>query len=221
MSFNKIIDDLYVFYGNLSANTYLFNLKKPILIDPGIHNEEDFMQALKDLGIRKDDIKTILLTHSHFDHFINCKLFPSADIFCSEVAARDLREKDSLATVSFWIQNSYYPSKLNILKPDQELDFDNFRLKVIEAKGHTFGDIVFYDKKKKLLFSGDTLFWNASGRTDLPNSSYNEMIKSLQKLEKLDFKYLLPGHAKVYVGSEKHQKENIKRQIEFLQRSFI
>ena len=49
-------------------------------------------------------------------------------------------------------------------------------------------------KKEKILFSGDCLFENGIGRYDLPNSVPEEMEKSLDKLKKINYKTLAPGH---------------------------
>jgi glyoxylase-like metal-dependent hydrolase (beta-lactamase superfamily II) len=55
-----------------------------------------------------------------------------------------------------------------------------------------------YEPKTKSLFSGDTVFpYGGVGRTDFPEGSLKEMIKSLELLSKLDVKILYPGHGKV------------------------
>ena len=51
--------------------------------------------------------------------------------------------------------------------------------KVIHTPGHTAGGICLYCKKEKLLFSGDTLFRGSWGRTDLPTSSFEDIINSI------------------------------------------
>lgn len=74
-----------------------------------------------------------------------------------------------------------------------EKDFSEF--KVIKTPGHTKQDIcILY---KDVLFSGDTIFDKkhiAIGRTDLPESQPQKMQESLNKLKKLDYKILCPGH---------------------------
>jgi len=71
-------------------------------------------------------------------------------------------------------------------------------LKIVRVPGHTRGSVAFLDEKRKLLFSGDTLFTNdIIGRTDLPNSIPEKMDESVAKLVKMieDDKLLLcPGH---------------------------
>ena len=75
-------------------------------------------------------------------------------------------------------------------------DFINFQLKVIPTPGHTPGSVCFYLPKEKALFTGDTLFANGVGRTDLSYSSEKDLIASLKKLSKL------PPETKIYPGHE-------------------
>ena len=62
----------------------------------------------------------------------------------------------------------------------------------IKTPGHTKDSICFL--YKDILFSGDTLFHNGTGRTDLPESEPNKMKESLDKLKKVDYSILAPGH---------------------------
>ena len=65
-------------------------------------------------------------------------------------------------------------------------------IKIIKAPGHTEHDTCFL--YEDVLFSGDVLFHNGIGRTDFPESSHKDMIKSLEKLKKINYKILCPGH---------------------------
>ena len=66
---------------------------------------------------------------------------------------------------------------------------------MIETPGHSRGGICLWFPKEKILFSGDTLFEKGIiGRTDIPGSNASDMRESLQKLTRLDFKTLCPGH---------------------------
>ena len=72
-----------------------------------------------------------------------------------------------------------------------ELAIEEFE--IIKAPGHTQTDIcILYDD---VLFSGDVIFDKGYiGRTDFPESSPEEMQKSLEKLKKINYKILCPGH---------------------------
>lgn len=66
------------------------------------------------------------------------------------------------------------------------------RFRVIKTPGHTKDSLCFL--YKNILFSGDTLFHHGTGRTDLPESEPNKMKESIDKLKKLDYQILAPGH---------------------------
>ena len=61
--------------------------------------------------------------------------------------------------------------------------------------GHTEGSICLLHGKSKTLFTGDTVFTGGSvGRWDLATGNYDQLVSSLEKLRKLDFENLYPGH---------------------------
>ena len=74
----------------------------------------------------------------------------------------------------------------------------NLEFKVIHTPGHTKGGTCLYCKEQALLFSGDTLFKGTWGRTDLPTSSFPDIIASItNKLATLpDETIVYPGHGK-------------------------
>lgn len=65
-------------------------------------------------------------------------------------------------------------------------------IKVIKTPGHAQDSLCFL--YKDILFSGDTLFYNGIGRTDLPDSEPKKMQESLGRLKRLNYKILCPGH---------------------------
>ena len=69
------------------------------------------------------------------------------------------------------------------------------KLEVIETPGHSRGGLCFLDRSSKVLFSGDTLFAGAIGRTDHPGGDYDQLMKSI--FEKL---MILDGDIKVFPG---------------------
>ena len=80
------------------------------------------------------------------------------------------------------------------------LHVGDLEFQVIHTPGHTCGSISLFCKEEKMLFSGDTLFRGAWGRTDLPTSSFEDIISSItNKLIILpDDTIVYPGHRKIY-----------------------
>ncbi len=151
------------------SNVYLIKINNQnILIDTSSRaNQEELINYLKELNINPKEINILILTHNHWDHVENKELFQNAKIYGHK---KDFETKEIL--------------------PIEELTIKEF--KIIKTPGHTKGSFcILYDK---ILFSGDTIFHQGIGRTDFPESSPTEMIKSLEKIKKLDFEILCPGH---------------------------
>ncbi|MFQ5531953.1 MAG: MBL fold metallo-hydrolase, partial [Candidatus Nanoarchaeia archaeon] len=139
---------------------------KIIIIDTGsFANRPELKRDLKELNIRPENVDIVLLTHKHFDHDGNIKIFENAKIYGSK---EDFKS-DKILDVY----------KLNIKG-----------LRVIKTPGHSRGSVCFLlnTGEEKTLFSGDTIFNNGYiGRTDLPGSNPEDMKKSLEKLKKIDY----------------------------------
>ena len=80
--------------------------------------------------------------------------------------------------------------------PVSVIKVGGLRFKVIETPGHTPGGVSYYEPAEKVLFSGDSLFAGAIGRTDHPGGDYDQLMKSiLEKLVTLEGSVsVLPGH---------------------------
>jgi glyoxylase-like metal-dependent hydrolase (beta-lactamase superfamily II) len=156
-------------FNQFGSLVYLIKLKnKNILIDTSSpDNIPELESDLKNLGLSPQDISTIILTHNHWDHTGGIILFLDAEFYASKL---DFGEN---------------------LKEIHKLNIPEF--KIIDTPGHSKGGIcILY---KDILFSGDTIFHRGTiGRTDLPGSDENEMKKSLEKLKKIKYKILCPGH---------------------------
>lgn len=184
--------------GPLSTNCYLVineKAKEVIIIDPA--DSGDFLT--QKILENKLKLQAILATHGHFDHVLatlelklNFKvpfLISQKDEFLLKLARK---------SANFWtkIDPQLESAKADrLLKEDDKIKLGNEELKVIDTPGHTPGGLCFYNKKSNILFSGDTIFKNAIGRTDLPYSSSADLQKSVEKLLKLPNSTIIyPGH---------------------------
>lgn len=170
--------------------------EETMVIDPG--GEPD--KILEMLNILNAKLKYIYLTHCHSDHIgavLEIKNKKGGKILIHRDDAKGLND-----------ENINLSSCINMgdieLEPDSRIDdadiihLGNLEFEVIHTPGHTKGSSSLYCKKESLLFSGDTLFRGAWGRTDLPTSSFEDIINSITKklLILPDNTIVYPGHGK-------------------------
>lgn len=180
----KIGEDIWKL--NVDSNVYFLNLKEKIVIDTG---PEEYKDKVKDeikriIDLRK--IEKVIFTHLHYDHIGNFDIFEKAEFFASEEEIKSFNDDKTGAILS-----PALAKKFNVrLKPLKQLD----DFEIISSPGHTRGSICLFYIKEKILFSGDTLFYNGYGRLDLPMSVPEKMRETLKNLKKLNYKILAPGH---------------------------
>ena len=160
-----------------------------IMIDCGLYDER-----VKYFIERNDlDIKAILLTHGHFDHIMGLKIADNRpiDVFIGEKDAEMLNDESLNLAPLFGCkvpEIRYYKT----LK-EGNYKINGFDVRVIETPGHTAGSVCYLIEDR--LFTGDTMFRNTYGRTDLPTGDMDDMFDSLKKLLSLDEKIkVYPGH---------------------------
>ncbi len=169
--------------GGLSNNLYLLieeSTKEAILIDAGEEPEE----ILEFLTKRQIKLKYLLLTHGHFDHTSGWRKIKE------QTQCKVLIHKEDLA-----ITHGTKVEPDSYLENNQTIELGEIKLKVIHTPGHTQGCCCFYFEEKKMLFSGDTLFYQAIGRTDFPEGNYEQELKSIKQ-----HLFILPLDTIVYPG---------------------
>lgn len=171
--------------------------KETMVIDPG-GEPDKIIAMLNALGI--DTLKYIYLTHCHGDHF--GAILELKKQKCGKVL---IHRDDAEGLYHPAISLTYYIGMDDIeLEADSRIDdgdkihLGNLEFKVIHTPGHTKGGTCLYCKEQELLFSGDTLFKGTWGRTDLPTSSFPDIIASItNKLAVLPEETIVyPGHGK-------------------------
>ena len=130
-------------------------------------------------------INKIILTHCHYDHV------QKADELASKTNAEVYFHENDFNEIKKFIKNSGI--KIHKLKNNDSITVGKIKVKIIHAPGHSPGSICILVEDK--LLTGDTLFVNAIGRTDLPGGNALTLFESLQKLKKLDDNVeVYPGH---------------------------
>lgn len=191
--------------GLLSANSYILYKEdgsQAAIIDPG----GDGDTILKEVNARNLQIKYILLTHGHFDHIgalADIKKKTGAKVIIHREDASSLG--DIFKNLSFSMAMESVQPEADILVEDGDIvSVHDMELEIIHTPGHSPGSIsILY---KDIIFTGDTLFQNSIGRTDLPGGKLNEILASIKdKILTLDDDVIVyPGHGpKTSILSEK------------------
>jgi glyoxylase-like metal-dependent hydrolase (beta-lactamase superfamily II) len=180
--------------GQLQANCYfLIEDQQCLIIDPA----DDASFILEELQRQQLNLVGMLATHGHYDHIMAVgEIQQSVDIplyiHKDDKFLIDRVEQ----TAEYFL--GYKPVVLSINKVENFPTSPRLRwaskLKIIHTPGHTPGSCCFYIKEENAVFTGDTLFKEAVGRTDLSYSSKDDLKKSLKKIFKL------PKETIVYSG---------------------
>lgn len=181
--------------GIYAANCYIVyceDTKEGIVIDPG-GSVDEIMDIIKENNLT---IRYILLTHGHGDHIGGVKeLKELLDV--AVLAHED--EVDLLANSDLNLSNmmAMGPIELNIdkeLKDDETIYFGNHKGQIIHTPGHSKGGICF--KVNDYLFTGDTLFKQSVGRSDLHGGDHELLINSIRNklLAFSNDTKVFPGH---------------------------
>lgn len=176
------------------ANVFLVTKPVPTVIDVGLPKNRKKIKNQIEKIMPVEKIKRVILTHLHRDHAGNIDLFPNAQVYASKEELEDYKNHPEFFSR---IEEFRDETKEILRKKAKPLPKKISGIDVIPVPGHTRGCVVFIDKKRKLIYTGDTLFCIAIGRTDLPNSVPEKMKHSLEKIMKLIDKYdleLCPGH---------------------------
>ncbi|MEM7816878.1 MAG: MBL fold metallo-hydrolase [Candidatus Aenigmatarchaeota archaeon] len=189
--------------GGIGYDSNIYLIDNEVLVDTGtgiFFNE--IKEELENLKIDLKGIHTIINTHCHFDHSGGDKSF--RDLCKAEIAIHE-EDKEALETGEGTLAELFGKKQKavtvdRVLKEGDKIKTKNFNFVVISTPGHTKGSICLYEKNKKILISGDTIFADSIGRTDFPTGNQESLLKSLKKLSKLNIMYLLPGHGIPKVG---------------------
>jgi glyoxylase-like metal-dependent hydrolase (beta-lactamase superfamily II) len=194
----KIGNIVVIRLSDLDSNIYLAG---DTVIDSGTgFNFTRLFQALKILNVDVKDIKHIINTHGHFDHIGGNGYFINADIAIHEADAEIVEKADVKGSYADFYDGKLHPREVKIrLKNGDKVRADAMDLEVIHTPGHTPGSICLYEKSSGTLFTGDTVFCDGIGRTDMPGGNDQELKSSIDKIASLQVKRLLPGHGDVVI----------------------
>ena len=177
-----------VLSGGFGCNSYILTAdnKTAVVVDcadEGVYYECE-RKGLKPVAL--------LLTHGHFDHVGGCGKFyaENVPIYCGEGEKEYIFSKENRSVFG----GVYIPDFkiFKTLTDGERIALGGINFEVISTPGHTVGGVCYL--AEDCLFSGDTLFKEGIGRSDLPGGNFKQLKESLKKLFSID------KNLKVYCG---------------------
>lgn len=180
--------------GALETNCYVVADETSLdcaVIDPAA-DASTILDFLEDSGFH---LRCLLLTHGHFDHTGAVE-----DVMAETGAPLYMSKKDDGVTIGGEYYQYKAPEGAHFYKEGDSVCVGTITFTVMETPGHTPGSVCLVCRDSAepdgdaAIFTGDTLFRDSCGRTDFPNGSPEDMMRSLRRLA------LLPGDYEVYPG---------------------
>jgi glyoxylase-like metal-dependent hydrolase (beta-lactamase superfamily II) len=186
-------------FNTFQVNSYLLfdETLECLVIDPTCYDDAEKKELTGFIG--KNGLKPVrsILTHCHIDHILGCSfiadtygLLPeyhkaSAPFF---LTAREI-------ALSFGYDLKPVPVPARYLSESDRIRFGNSVLEVFYTPGHADGSVCFYSREQGFVITGDVLFRDTIGRTDLPSGSLDLLLQSIR--EKL---FTLPDETVIFSG---------------------
>jgi len=166
-------------------------------------------------GISPEEINLVILTHSHPDHFEGLEAFLDKPI---KIAMNREEERYLLESGKLLFEMMRQPMpefRIDFYLKEGELDLGKEIFHVYETPGHSPGSLTIHWPERKILFTGDLVFYGGIGRTDFLEGNPKLIKESIERMSRLDTEILLPGHGELVMG-----KEKVFQNFEYIRQNF-
>ncbi len=194
--------------GKMINNSYLIDSNNKIILIDAPEGSEKVISFLNDCNKKLDEV---WLTHCHFDHIAGLNTlkekYPNLKVFSSEGEMDMINNSDDNYSLEFLNIDLKYDG---LILDNKSILQEHNDLAIEFVSGHSFSSSVYVFPKDKSMFSGDVLFRETVGRSDLKYGNFN-LLNSL--IKKKLFKYddstkVYPGHG--FSTDIGYEKENNK-----------
>lgn len=182
-----------------SENTYVVfdETKEAVIIDPGCMQSNESNELMH--YIHQNHLKPVKLlnTHCHIDHVLGNDFVMNTFKLPLHLHQDEIftYKETKRWTAMFNLPDLIIPESLIFIDENTIIKFGNAELTCLFTPGHSIASISFYNKEAHCLISGDVIFKEGIGRTDLPGGNITTLLQSIQT--KI---YTLPNETKIYSG---------------------
>ena len=186
-------------FNPLQENTYVVydETREAIIIDPGCYEKEEQEELRRFINWEKLSVKKLVNTHCHIDHVLGNAFIMreyNVDLYIHRTDLPTL-ESNLVVAPLYGFHGYEHSTTGQFLAEGDLVEFGNSKLRVLFVPGHAPGHIALVNEEENLCISGDVLFYQSIGRTDLPGGSFSVLIDSIHS--KL---FSLPEETRVYCG---------------------
>lgn len=204
----KIADDTYVLLGktedfsrsnggNIVNTAFVVTDAGVVVIDTGATRRygEQLRQAIA--RVTSQPVIRVFNTHHHPDHFLGNQGFNDVAIAALPVTIQGQREEGTAFVDNVFRLSGDWAKGTEPLAAAHPVGSGVQRIgerefELIGLSGHTAGDLAIFDRKTRVLFAGDLVFYNRAPTT--PHATLTEWQKALTRLESIPYVLMVPGH---------------------------
>ena len=197
-------------FNDFQENTYIiYNDKDCIVVDPGNYQDtenDDIKNFINDHNLK---LNYVLLTHCHIDHILGLKFLYDnykMDVYIPEGELDMYKSSENIA-IMYGLNLYSHLHSVQPIKSNSKLSFSNTNIEIINVPGHSPDHLAYFFSDNKICFSGDVLFKNSIGRTDLPGGDYDTLLNSIKNnlFSVADDTLIYPGHGPyTFISEEKN-----------------
>ncbi|HMK37211.1 MAG TPA: MBL fold metallo-hydrolase [Desulfomonilaceae bacterium] len=201
-------------------DSHMYVIGKPdsgdfTLVDCGLMEMGSYkLQELENFGITFDQVKRVIMTHTHLDH-VGClpeilEAIPHVEVWVHKDEADYLEAGDdrivfgnamfeSMIRSQYTLTKDFFRIKVHRkLEGGESFSLGGVEFAVIHLPGHSTGSIGLFNEEYRWLMSGDTIYADgAIGRYDLVSADPAELKQSLERIAGLGVDMLLPCHNRI------------------------
>ena len=207
----NVADGVYVFAGrtenfsrdnggNIVNTGFIVGSSGIIVIDTGPSRLYGEQQRAAIERVSPLPIAQVYITHAHPDHFLGNQAYPANLIAALPLTNAAIRKNGEALSDNLYRLVGGWMSGTQIEVPAVDaaagaVTIAGRRLRLIASGGHTDSDLMVFDEKSKTLFTGDLVFFQRALTT--PNADVPRWLATLDEIDRIDFKTLVPGHGPV------------------------